>query len=216
MSARSRSGRSTGGSRLRRTTGTRIPRKTFRVYVEGTRTEPEYIDALKRLPEISANSNVGIEIIHKAPSPLTLVTKAGEDRLRDDLDIDEYWCVFDVESPQPHPRLHEARRRAEENGIHLAVSNPSFELWLILHRSEQGRYLTTADAERTRRALDGSRDKGLNGATYMLHRADAVRRAQLLEVRHRKDGTEFPDDNPSSSFYAFVMALDAAAKNHGP
>jgi hypothetical protein len=46
---------------------------------------------------------------------------------------DEVWCVFDVDE---HPKLAEARDQANANGIQLAVSNPCFELWLLLHFQE--------------------------------------------------------------------------------
>jgi len=40
------------------------------------------------------------------------------------------WCVFDVDD---HPRVADARQMAADNGIELAISNPCFELWLLLH-----------------------------------------------------------------------------------
>ena len=49
------------------------------------------------------------------------------------LAFDEVWCVHDVDD---HPRLDEARIMARDNDISLAVSNPCFELWLLLHFRE--------------------------------------------------------------------------------
>ena len=32
-----------------------------------------------------------------------------------------------------HPNIPEAKQMAKANDINLAISNPSFELWLLLH-----------------------------------------------------------------------------------
>lgn len=49
--------------------------------------------------------------------------------------FDEVWVVFDTEGPQ-HRRGNAARNaieQARELGFYTAVSNPSFEFWLLLH-----------------------------------------------------------------------------------
>jgi hypothetical protein len=43
-------------------------------------------------------------------------------------------CVFDIDA---HPNLLEAKQQAEDNGLKLAVSNPCFELWILLHFQDQ-------------------------------------------------------------------------------
>jgi hypothetical protein len=43
-----RSGRKTAGRPLKRKVATRRPRKTVVVFCEGEKTEPDYLDALKR------------------------------------------------------------------------------------------------------------------------------------------------------------------------
>ncbi|MDN5854008.1 MAG: RloB family protein, partial [Actinomycetia bacterium] len=83
------------------------------------------------MPEIRANTAISIEIDPEAGAPLTLVERAVE-RSRDD-EIDECWCVYDVEWPRNHPNLAQAWRLADRHGIRLAVSNPCFEIWLALH-----------------------------------------------------------------------------------
>ena len=71
--------------------------------------------------------------------------------LQEEGEIDEFWCVFDVEWPRNHPGLGEAIKQARENQIRLAVSNPCFELWLILHFQDHGGWLENNDARRLRR-----------------------------------------------------------------
>ncbi len=58
-----------------------------------------------------------------------------------------------------------------------------------------------------RNAIDQSDGKHLAAADYMNRRTEAVRRAKSLEKRHRNDGTDFPDDNPSSTVYKLLEAL---------
>lgn len=142
--------------------------------------------------------------------PSTLVDSACEDKRRNDLDIDQYWCVFDVECPDPHPNLKDALIKARDNGVETAVSNPCFELWLILHHEKHSAFLETDQAISRRSALDRSNDKHLVTEDYMRRRAEAVQRAKSLEQRHRNNGTGFPDDNPSSTVYRLLEALNVA------
>ena len=183
------------------------------VFCEGERTEPEYLEALKRQPPVRdvAAVDLRVEIGHGGSVPRTLVAMAIEARSRaidEDAEIDEFWCVFDVEWPRNHPGLGEAVQQARVNGIKLAVSNPCFELWLILHFQNRGSWLDNNQARRLRRQLDGSGDKGLDAAKYMPLTADAARRAAELDRRHIQDGTAFPHDNPSSGMHSLLAAVE--------
>ena len=198
---------------LRRTVESRTTRRTLLVFCEGERTEPEYLHALKREPAVRQVASVDIRVNEETAgsAPMTLVMAAVNARARssdEEGEVDEVWCLFDVEWPKNHPKLREAVARAEDNGVHVAVSNPCFELWLMLHFVEHTASLTTADATRLRRKYDGSSDKGLDGATYMPRRADAARRARSLAKRHLSGGTAFPRDNPSCGMYKFLDAIE--------
>lgn len=210
MSAKDRGRR---GKNLKRSTETRRIRTTFRVYAEGVSTEPEYIDALKRLPEFANAVSVEVSIEEAGATPMHLVESACADKRRANLDIDFYWCMFDVEYPQPHPYLDRARQMANDNGVHLAISNPCFEIWLILHHRQHGGHLTTDEAIQLRRRLDGSDGKHLDGSLYTRLTDNAIRRAQALRKRHQLDGTEFPGDNPSSSVDKFVTHIRELIKS---
>jgi RloB-like protein len=207
-----RKDRVTGGRPLKRKVGTRRPRKTLLVFCEGERTEPEYLDALKRQPAVHdvAAVDLRIEIGHGGSVPRTLVSMAAAARskaLDEEGEIDEVWCVFDVEWPQNHPGLSEAVEQARQNNIQLAVSNPCFELWL-LHFQDQGAWLDNNAARRARRSLDGSSDKGLDAARYMPLAGDAARRAEQLDKRHQRDGASFPNDNPSSGMHRLLASVE--------
>lgn len=91
----------------------------------------------------------------KVASPRLLVERAAakkreaqrdaKSRRDEFLAYDEVWCVFDVDE---HPHLHDARQQARDNGIDLAVSNPCFELWALLHFQDHTAHIERADARR--------------------------------------------------------------------
>ena len=183
------------------------------MFCEGTRTEPEYLKALRQEPAVREVASVDIRIDMEASGavPLTLVREATEARARNTQDqgeIDEVWCLFDVEWPRNHPNLDEAIDQAAQRDVRLAISNPCFELWLALHFDDQTAWLTTNDAGRLRSNYDRNSGKGLDGATYMARRAEAVQRARSLSDKHKGDGTTFPDDNPSSGMYRLLDAIE--------
>ena len=115
----------------------RAPRRRLLVVCEGRVTEPQYIRGLERQLR---NTTVEVVIPRQHGVPRTLVdaavalkAKADRDarRLKDDfIAFDEVWCVYDVDA---HPKLSEALDKAKANGVELAISNPCFELWLLLH-----------------------------------------------------------------------------------
>ncbi|SDD65442.1 RloB family protein [Actinokineospora iranica] len=116
--------------------------------------------------------------------------------------------MFDVEWPQNHPNLDQAMRLAREHDIKLAVSNPCFELWLILHHADQSAFLDTKAAERRSRELDGRAGKRIDAAAYLPHRQAASKRASVPAERHARDQTAFPHDNPSSTMGDLLAAIE--------
>lgn len=191
---------------LKRATASRPELRTVVVFCEGKNSEPDYINGLKRLPDIAENTALNLEIHPEQGVPLTLVRMAA-DRLADP-EVDECWCIFDVEWPKNHPNLFEARQLAEARGIRLVISNPCFELWLVLHHREFAKFVTTAEVESMSRSLDGRPGKSIDTAVYMPLRKQAARRAERLERRHLENDTAFPKDNPSTGMHHLLRALE--------
>ena len=194
-----------------RKVGGRIPRKTFLVFCEGARTEPNYLRALKQEPEVRTRASLRFSQATTGISPpLSLVRAAVKaiDRAEEQKDeIDEVWCLFDVEWPQNHPNLDQTVALAKRRNVQIAVSNPSFELWLSLHFRDHPGWLDTKAAERLRKRHDGSTGKGVDGATYMPLRAKAAGRARVLAENHEKEHARLPHDNPSSGMYLLLQAI---------
>jgi len=191
---------------LRRKTASRPERKTVVIFCEGEASEPDYINGLRRIPSVHDNTAINIEIDPLQGVPLTLVKRA-VDRAADP-EVDECWCVFDVEWPKHHPNLDKVIQLAEAHNIRLAISNPCFELWLILHHEDHTAFLDTKEAVRRSRALDGRPGKRINADQYLPHRAAASRRAATLAKCHERDRTSFPNDNPSSSMNELLAAIE--------
>ena len=179
------------------------------IVCEGEKTEPGYFDDLKRHLRISL---VEIVIDDRSGVPKTLVERAVEMKrtasrearsARDkSLAFEEVWCVFDIDS---HPNLPDARQQAEAHEIRLAVSNPAFELWVLLHFQNQSAFIERKPALR----LCEKHLPGYSKApTYQeLERgyASAVSRAQSLDAQHARDGTL--GANPSTAVHVLTQRL---------
>ncbi|GAA2724031.1 RloB family protein [Actinocorallia aurantiaca] len=195
-----------GGKPLKRTAAKRHELRTIVVFCEGVNSEPDYVNGLKRLPHVAENTALNVRIHPQQGVPLTLVQKAVE--CKRDPEVDECWCLFDVEWPRNHPNLAQAIDLARAHGIRLAISNPCFELWLVLHHRDHGSFADTETIERLSRSLDKRSGKSIDPAVYMPLREKAARLAERLAARHERNGTRFPHDNPSSGMYEFLKEIE--------
>lgn len=195
-------------AKLARRGPARPERHVIAVFSEGEVTEPEYLNALARLPEVRSRTRLSLRIDLVGAVPLTLVEAAVAEKRSDT--ANEYWCVFDVEWPRHHPKLQEAMSLADQHGIEIAISNPSFELWLVLHHQNQTAFLDNDGARRLRRELDGSADKHLDPERYLPQRAAAATRAAALQKLHERNGSVFPQNNPMTTMHRLVSSVENA------
>ncbi|WP_308301564.1 RloB family protein [Frankia sp. AiPa1] len=183
------------------------------MFCEGEHSEPDYINGVKRLPEVAASTSISIEIDPERGVPLKLVQRAIV-RSREP-ETDECWCVFDVEWPENHPNLAQAVSLAHQHGIRVAISNPCFELWLLLHFEDYRRFVNTKEVERRSMKWDGRTGKHIDAAQYMSRRKTAIIRARALEAQHEQNGVAFPNNNPSSSMADLLLAIDRQSATDG-
>jgi hypothetical protein len=185
---------------LKRRVETRPELHTFLVFCEGDKTEPDYLNGLKRLPEVRHNAAIRIEIDTDHGVPLTLVQLAVDRRTRDDQErssaVDEYRCVFDVEWPMNHPNLDQAVTLARRHDINLAISNPCFEIWLLPHFKDHTKWTDTDTAEAESKKRDGRVGKRIDASVYLPKRAAAARRAAALATMHEKNRNPLPTRQP--------------------
>lgn len=158
------------------------------VFTEGAVTEPAYFRLFKaRL----RNSGIQMEIKSLGGgNPLEMVQASYEMSKHDFESGDQVWCVFDVECPEKQPKLDEAIRFAEKKKISLGISNPCFEVWLILHHKEHAAHLTSKQAKAQYQLVKTP------GFDYIATALEAKRRAGKLT-----DGTnsQVCDVNPSTN-----------------
>lgn len=187
----------------------REPRPTILIVCEGDITEPEYFQGLRRA---FRNQLVEIRIAAEHGVPKTLVNvardyKRGAEkqarRARDEnIAFDSVWCVFDVDD---HPNIGDAREMARDNGIQLAISNPCFELWLLLHfRDNPGMQDRGTITKMLCKFVPGY-DKHVDFETYSTGYLNATTRAAQMDR-----SAELDDDagrNPTTNVYCLTEII---------
>ncbi|MGW7415647.1 RloB family protein [Streptomyces sp. NPDC054863] len=119
---------------LSRRAGRREPRKRLLVVCGARVTETAYLKGFKAM---AANPAVSLRLVERPCAPSQLVTYTADLRDRAREDFDEAWCVFDMDEFVDVPQ---AVADAALRGVEVAVSNPCFELWLLLHFADHGAY----------------------------------------------------------------------------
>src|SRR5690349_15468219 len=117
--------------RLHRQLGERRYKRLFIVSVEGRKTECQYFEILNSL-----QTDVYIRCLnHKSKNASPYVLKRMREYLKNEplKKYDEAWIVIDKDTwtDEQLTQLCEWTKEAENYG--LALSNPKFEYWLLLH-----------------------------------------------------------------------------------
>jgi RloB-like protein len=179
------------------------------VVCEGKATEPEYLTGFKNACHnprvtlvIEPASGAPKTVVETAKAHMKNADAAAKNERDDNLKYDSVWAVFDVDE---HPNVSDAIQMARDNFIKLAVSNPSFELWLLLHfRDSPG--LKHRDA--VRRLLKDFVDGYSKHVTYNDYSAgyeQAVQRAKGLDQVDL--GACVPGCNPSTGVHELTESI---------
>ena len=172
------------------------------VATEGVSTEPEYLKVFSR---IHGDRSVSVVPIRVGGDPRTVVERAIEESEKSKRDRlatrDSVWAMFDRDD---HKRFDEARDLARGNDIRLAISNPCFELWGILHYQEQNAPLERQECQRKLGKLCPDYNAGAGkvfGDREAIERrySVAVERASLSVKRREDEGA--PRGNPSTTVH---------------
>jgi hypothetical protein len=164
---------------------------------EGRATETGYFEAMRKHLRLPADTLVVLGT--KGTTPLTLVCAVIQERDRRQFDAaDECWVVCDgdehrLADPAAWKQAHELAAR---EGVRLAVSNPSFELWYLLHFQDQHAALDAKDAlAKLKKHLPGYTKATVLFPELLPRTADAIKRAKGLK------------DNPSTGVGQLVGEL---------
>lgn len=188
---------------------TRERKPRLLIVSEGVVTERQYFEGLIRL---CRNPRVQLVFAREQGEPLTLVRIAKQyrqealDRARAEADqnliFESVWCVFDVDE---HRKIPDARQMARDNQIELAISNPCFELWLLLHFAEPpGQEDRHAIRRRVGDHVAGY-DKAVPFDRFAPGVEAAIRRARRLDRLQESAGT--PGGNPSTGVHALAVMI---------
>lgn len=171
----------------------RTPRRTFLVVIGADRTEAAYLKGLR-----THFGLVTVTIKTKPCAPDQLVEHTLRSYALDD--YDEVWCVTDVDHYEREGgKVTAAKAAAVKVGIRLAVSDPCFELWLLLHHEACAGHCRDCGVVERRLikrvpAYDKTR---LRFGDFVAGLDDAVGRAQALTG----------GGNPSTNVWELITAL---------
>ncbi|MFE3183880.1 RloB family protein [Streptomyces violascens] len=186
---------------MQRAPSYRPEQRRFLIYCEGECTEEQYFKGLKQeLKSLPVTICMGSD--HGEPKSLVRSAIKHKERAPQSAadrhtSYDEVWCVVDVEAPRPHPSLDEALKLARQAGVNMAVSNPCFELWLLLHLKDVSAYQTSAGAQSAlekaadcgytaeHKHLDYAKLRGPDGGRHAKARERAQKLRMGSEIGHR-------------------------------
>jgi hypothetical protein len=205
---------------LRRRGQERDPKKKFWLFCEGKNTEPMYFDALgvmcrETLIEVNVAGAVGdpskiAEVAGKKSSQLGCSAKGGK-KLESYEMRDEVWAVFDRDI---HARFEEAIKSCNDLGVHVARSNPCFEVWLILHfvdyHKPDHRHSVQKTLQKHCPEYDPKRGKNVNCAVLIKNIAQAEARAELQLAQRSEE--RIPFGAPSTTVFQLTRKIRKEAK----
>ena len=194
--------------RIARRHGNRRLKARIVVTTEGLQSEPEY---LKEFHRIHGNDSVRLEPIGVGGDPRAVVERAikvSRELKKDPLaSRDSVWAMFDRDD---HVRFAEAKDLARGNGIRLAISNPCFELWGILHYQEQDAHLDRHECQRKLQKTCPAYNAGAGKVFGDRHAIEqnylvAVERAKVSVRRREEEGD--PGGSPSTTVYKLTELI---------
>lgn len=186
---------------------TRVQRKTIMIFSEGEVTEPGY---LSRLAE--DNHNVHLKFGEKGKSPENLIFEAHKliRQPRVAQQFDEIWCIFDVDGRQLQ-QINKIKSAAKKDDIKTAVTNPCFELWLVLHKQDWFSPVNSQTIQKSAGALGLIKGKRITrtGWPFLINNYnDAKNRAIALDTMHLQKVSP-RGSNPSSDVWRLVDVIQS-------
>lgn len=167
-----------------------LPPSRIYIFFEGSNSEPDYFYALERLYTCSLIKLVPMK---RAGSPKNIVTaclqkkKYLASRAASYEKNDEIWAVFDKDNFQCFDSSVEICRH---HNIRVGFSNPCFELWLVLHKKEFNKPVTSKQIQRECDKLyPGYSENGktLNFDSILNNLSEAEARAEKLREMHKRE-----------------------------
>ena len=191
--------------------GTRTPRNIYVIVCEGTKTEPNYF---RRFKTKFRYNNLKIDTPNSGSTdPNNLVKFArkqikNKDRPLDLKNGDAIWCVFDCDE-----NTNEAISQACEiakNDVKICFSNPSFEIWYLLHYELIVTRLERWDASAKLKKYipDYEKSKDVFDLLFDIM-PEAIANSKKLNKIHKKNKMDIlsVESNPSTQVFTLVEDL---------
>jgi hypothetical protein len=193
------------------------PRQSILIVCEGEKTEPYYFRTLQKGLRLTT---LEVEVVgpQEGSAPISIVNQALEKKnlrrrqARTSISLAEYdkiWCVIDVEAPTPHASLNQAYDKGQANGLNLALSNPCFEFWYLLHFEKTSALMQSNEEllSRLKTHCQRYRENDQNFASSVFpHTQKAIANAE--QVIHEKHyGADLRNCNPSTHVHLVVKDL---------
>jgi len=199
--------------------GHRKPKRRILIVGEGKETEPNYFRGFRQRQSVQDRFKVEVRR-GKGGTPLDAVQKAielKEHARRDgrEFQYDDVWCVVDVEQVGQNPQLGDARKLARQNDVHVALSNPAFEVWILAHFERTAKSFLNCDKviEQIRKhwQREFQREYVKNDSQIYRHlgnkTADAVENAKWVREIHFQDRPDIVECNSATEVYRLVDFL---------
>lgn len=185
---------------------------------EGTVTEKNYFESIfKELMENRGIAKTSLVIAkHAHTNPKGVLDDLLKALEKDD-EFEYKWIVIDRDEMRVNGGGHSleefngAISSAEARNISIAYSNPSFEIWYLLHFEYRN---TGIDRDEVIDALNKYVDYAKNSKIIFgeikENQKDAIGNAKRLEAEYEKNGNDLnpASDNPSSTVYKLVEQLN--------
>ncbi|OON73024.1 RloB family protein [Streptomyces tsukubensis] len=185
---------------LSRETDTRDSLDRLLVVCGAETTESDYLNGFKAALK---RRTLSVRVTERPGSPSQVVQYAAKRWGGSGGEFDQVWCVVDVDAFED---LDRAQALARREAIELAVSNPCFELWLLLHHADHRGWVAGYQAlkpllekyaeVRPDKSVDFVRDYG--GGRW----EQAAKRARELAPEHSEH-----ENNPSTRVWRLVHTI---------
>jgi len=198
----------------------RIPHPVIIIVCEGTKTEPTYFKHFKKRDKL-----LRIEIVKgaKGTSYQALINTALEAKEKHVSKTESewvVWCVSDVDADIKTPynqssknnQLNEYAKKAANNGFKIALSNPCFEIWFLLHFTYTTGNLQNYDAI-SRRLAEFLPDYQKNNDIFSIlldKQETAISHAKKLKAFHIEQGrVDYMNSsvNPNTNVWELIKVL---------